>query len=520
MCGLVGVIGKITQKEEKLFQTLLFLDTVRGYDSTGFFSLSENYKKELEMFIEKDDVDGPTFLRTSQKMTRTGIIGYGHFALCGHNRAATVGKVTKENAHPFEAGDVVGMHNGTIDKWSSSDENLKLFDVDSEALLNSINEVGAKKAIPKYCGAWSLVWANRQHNRLYFLRNQERPLKWMYINDEKTIVYASEAWMIRAALDRLGYEEADDPLSTVTDSLYFWDYGKWLETKEEKRTVDLRYYKDKIEGAKKKHTTHHTTVTVTHTTNKRTHQNSGTGVQRPTNVHQDKELFLVKHGIDLDQVVPFFLTDSDSVLEKSLLGTPQNFVSPVCFTLLHEVTASRIILTNGSDEKKKFIWDNRGCVFLGRLSGVISKLQTNTQTFSIAGNIPLRDVNAVIPWDEVYNIFCGGKTSVAEAKEKLRLLWKQPVTENPAVSGKEFIDTYKIGNRTLSEQEMEELVGKGCMICGGKDTPKPGFIHTRHHNAHPGDYICKPCVDKGDLQEYGINDKELFFPAHCRSFIN
>ena len=40
MCGLVGVLGNITHKEEKAFHELLIVDVLRGKHSTGVAMVS------------------------------------------------------------------------------------------------------------------------------------------------------------------------------------------------------------------------------------------------------------------------------------------------------------------------------------------------------------------------------------------------------------------------------------------------------------------------------------------------
>lgn len=125
--------------------------------------------------------------------------------LLGHNRYATVGKVNRQNAHPFQFSKVIGVHNGTLkNKWSLDKANE--FDTDSEALYYNINEKGVDDIIPKIDGAYALVWYNIEKHSINFLRNTERPLYSTFSKDKKMLFWASEPWMLTGALTRENIE--------------------------------------------------------------------------------------------------------------------------------------------------------------------------------------------------------------------------------------------------------------------------------------------------------------------------
>lgn len=204
MCGLVGVAGSVSLLEEKVFKSLLFLDTLRGEHSTGILSVTRGgdtsiLKKavsaqELAQFKQYDDI----FKRNST-------------LLMGHNRYATKGKINSTNAHPFECGDIIGAHNGTlVDQYLLPD--YKDFEVDSENIFHAINKEGVKATCGKLHGAFALTWYDRKDHSLNFLRNDERPLFIAASQDEKTIFWASEDWMIKVACGRAG-AKFKNPLS-------------------------------------------------------------------------------------------------------------------------------------------------------------------------------------------------------------------------------------------------------------------------------------------------------------------
>lgn len=181
---------------------MLYLDTLRGKDSTGLVAVRQNRTIDSLKhampgfdFIELKEFDSFTKL--------TDVIWMGH------NRLKTVGAASRQNAHPFLVLDdegyvnLIGAHNGTINNKSRIPNDTK-FGTDSEALFNWICEVGPREAVSHLHGAWALVWYDFRTNQLNMLRNKERPLCYAYSEDGKTLYWASEAWMLRAAADRRG----------------------------------------------------------------------------------------------------------------------------------------------------------------------------------------------------------------------------------------------------------------------------------------------------------------------------
>jgi len=122
--------------------------------------------------------------------------------IIGHNRWGTVGGNSKATAHPFDVGDLVGAHNGTLtSKWRLKDANC--FKTDSEAMLNSIQEIGVKETLKLSEGAWALVWYDFRDGSINFLRNKERSL--YFVTDmDGCLFWASEEWMLSVSLSRHG----------------------------------------------------------------------------------------------------------------------------------------------------------------------------------------------------------------------------------------------------------------------------------------------------------------------------
>lgn len=193
-------MGNLFNHHRQMMSTLLYLDTLRGEDSTGVSCVRGNG----DVDTLKLTVPGYDFVRLQKfdQMLRTTDLVW-----LGHNRFKTTGLVNRLNAHPFEVTDkdgdtvLVGAHNGTLtNKWDLPRE--KEFGTDSECLLNMIAEMGPKDAIAKARGAWSLVWYDVFEETVNFLRNKERPMCYAFSENQEQFFWASEADMLKFAADR------------------------------------------------------------------------------------------------------------------------------------------------------------------------------------------------------------------------------------------------------------------------------------------------------------------------------
>jgi predicted glutamine amidotransferase len=199
MCGIVGMAGEVTAQHEKVLRTLLVLDCIRGEDSTGIAVVpraTNNVKIAKQV--------GDPFQLFDHKSYDKALQGT-HRCIIGHNRYATSGAVSRVTAHPFENDSFVGVHNGTLkNKWKLADANQ--FTVDSENLYHHMHLHGLHDLLATMDGAWALVWWDKQMESLNLLRNKERTLFYAMSKDEKVIFWASEYWMLHAALGRAGID--------------------------------------------------------------------------------------------------------------------------------------------------------------------------------------------------------------------------------------------------------------------------------------------------------------------------
>lgn len=195
---------------------------LRGRDSTGVISV--DMKGEYEVVKR---LGPPEFLLETKAYDKHVDTGFKK-VLIGHCRAKTYGAVSLENAHPFEHGGIVGVHNGTL-RGHYNLERSKDFDVDSDWLYWHISEYGVAATISQLDadGAWALVYWDETAKTLNFLRNKERPLYGCHSEDRKVMFWFSEPWMA-AIIERRGiklHESKDESKiwAFPTDTLWSFE---------------------------------------------------------------------------------------------------------------------------------------------------------------------------------------------------------------------------------------------------------------------------------------------------------
>jgi len=189
MCGIVGMAGRMEYKHVAAFKDMLIVNQLRGRDATGVIRISNT---GADKWVKR--VGPPEFLIETKEYDKEIDVGTTK-VLIGHGRAKTLGDNIHRNAHPFDHGDIVGVHNGTLRSHYGM-ERARDFDVDSDLLYWHINEYGLQETISQLdnAGAWALVYWNRADATLNFLRNAERPLYFAHSEDNKVMFWASEPW--------------------------------------------------------------------------------------------------------------------------------------------------------------------------------------------------------------------------------------------------------------------------------------------------------------------------------------
>lgn len=195
MCGLVAVFSPTTLNtlEKRVFMQLLHADALRGHDSYGIIKVDSTPEKQVSYYKVADN---NPFVRLERDKGMNSAINGAGLVLVGHNRAATKGAVTSENAHPFSHGNVTMVHNGTL--WGT---NFGNFEVDSEWLCHKLSESkNVVETLSDVDGAYALIWWDSDTKELNIARNTQRPL---HIAKSSTTYYvASEAKMLEWILHR------------------------------------------------------------------------------------------------------------------------------------------------------------------------------------------------------------------------------------------------------------------------------------------------------------------------------
>lgn len=220
MCGHSGIAGTIGTTGLKVFNDLMVITSLRGQHSAGVAAVDRDVgRANKDTYLVK--APGNVFDLMDHKRYGTVVASHRNILL-GHCRAATVGKINAVNAHPFEFDNCVGAHNGTIPHMEISKiPGSKDYGTDSEAIMANISKDGGPNTvIPLIQGAWALVWYDKTDHTINFLRNKERSFFFAIVDDDKTLIWASEADMIHLACGRNGVDSANNVWVTAPDTHY------------------------------------------------------------------------------------------------------------------------------------------------------------------------------------------------------------------------------------------------------------------------------------------------------------
>lgn len=220
MCGITGVAGNLNQKSLDVLRDMMITSQVRGMDSAGVCVVPSYSQGKIE--IQKDAVPMSVFLVENPLFDYKLRIKSIPKAVIAHARAATLGRVTQDNAHPFQYGNVIGVHNGSLTDWNGL-EDYKSLDVDSKAIFNTIAKKGIDHTWKSFRGPAALVWWDQEDSSINMIRNEDRGLYVVFSEKKDAIFWASELWMITTAAMRNGvslHKEKDSNGVEILDFLY------------------------------------------------------------------------------------------------------------------------------------------------------------------------------------------------------------------------------------------------------------------------------------------------------------
>lgn len=202
MCGIVGYLSadpKAYQREKKHFlRFALFIDTVRGYDSTGVIRVRTD-----KAVVDKKVQPGTQYVVQKNFLQEKETAWAG----IGHNRAATAGSVKLANAHPFKFGAVTMVHNGTLKDGGRSlngyNEDLEVDSMQIALALSLVPPEDAAKVLTTINGSFALVWHDARDNKIRMARNGQRPLHFTQNSKQDILWFMSDATHLKCLNDSL-----------------------------------------------------------------------------------------------------------------------------------------------------------------------------------------------------------------------------------------------------------------------------------------------------------------------------
>jgi hypothetical protein len=230
MCGIVGVIIKgksgLMAKHENSFFDMLYADALRGFDSTGVIGVENTGA----FTIMKEAVEAAWFLpQLKDSKLKKDMYTRGKVYI-GHNRKKTVGEINDEQAHPFVVDKTFAfVHNGTLHGHKllaeTTTDSQALAVVMKKALEADNYKEALEETLGRVWGAYATVMYDQVKEKVYFLRNKERPL--FIIEAPDAVYFASEGMMATWILCRNDYKYSDLKVSFLDEhSLGTYDLEK------------------------------------------------------------------------------------------------------------------------------------------------------------------------------------------------------------------------------------------------------------------------------------------------------
>ena len=180
MCGIFGFAKTSGRQNDNQLDILRRITTeltdessIRGTDSTGFSIIDEDNRYTYKTLTDSSTlVDTPDWSNILSRINRDTTI------FMGHVRLATTGSVKVENAHPFNIGNVTGVHNGIIHNYNQVSRTLgkEIPDVDSQVLFQALNRRQMDRAFEDIDGDFAITWVKDSNSTVHLARESGRPM--------------------------------------------------------------------------------------------------------------------------------------------------------------------------------------------------------------------------------------------------------------------------------------------------------------------------------------------------------
>jgi glucosamine 6-phosphate synthetase-like amidotransferase/phosphosugar isomerase protein len=252
MCGINGMVFLKGVKRDKammdkirfVFDQLLFETQDRGEHATGIAS----FKRDGSYELYKKDINADKMTRLDENYRKIvdNFNGKDSSVIISHTRYYTKGKPDKNfNNHPFDIGNVVGLHNGSVKNddflFGKHKENFtRVGEVDSEIIFQLINHhnkenisiKGLKKALEDTWirGLFALAFVHKNDSNTLHLIKQEKPMYVAFWQEAGIVIFNSDDDYITKAfhtLERVGQSfglknaKQDVKIKKIADDRYF-----------------------------------------------------------------------------------------------------------------------------------------------------------------------------------------------------------------------------------------------------------------------------------------------------------
>lgn len=520
MCGIVGLYGDNTHINTKDKRTFflegLFVDSLRGQDSTGIARLPRN-KNNPDIY--KRALAGPDFLQrkeTARIMDAfTNSVGY-----LGHNRSQTRGIVDDDSAHPFQYKHITLIHNGTVynaDKLTTAKCGAES-NVDSAQVAWSFSVCEPDDLLPNMNGGFSLVWWDSRDQTLHFARNSERPMFWVVDPSNQMMYFGSELKMLTWLLDRNDIKVKPQATFTAPGMHYIFkdpknveDYVRRPFTKaassgQTSGTKKSDWEKKRKELQDKKAQSTDTTPGLLPNPNKQVERGGpGTGTQSTnhstTIPSSGSNTATQETTADADSKSRFFTHngkkhDAESeVVKKGFVGT----ILASLKDKKHQSKTRELANAFGTDSEKTIVADKNmfksyadqdalGMIFMRAGRANIQVFNMSRAFWVKAGplaKLPVKIVGHRTAFEDT--VFIGEIPLDAVdrmLKAKKEPTWEEEPTKSvDTASRSEQLDEVEIGTirtRYVTVQKFEDLVATGCTQCMKpillSDAPKVGWF--------------------------------------------
>lgn len=368
MCGINGMVflkgvernAEMMTKIRFVFDQLLYESQDRGEHATGIAS----FKRDGSYDFHKKNInaDKMTLQDEDYRKIVANFDSEETSAIISHTRYYTKGKPENNmNNHPFDIGNVVGIHNGSVknDDWlfkKFEDKFTRLAEVDTEIIYQLINYYNQDEITLKGLelaledtylrGLFALAFVHKNDTNTLHLIKQEKPMFLGFWQEAGIIIFNSDDDYIKNAfhtLERVGHNfgiknaKQDVKIKKVNDDRYFTVSAN-ATTLEEAISEEVRFY---IESSNYTYTKTTTTTTTTKT--------SGVNINKDKNKYKtvtatDSKGLTLTGEIDTatGEVIIWSNYDVSSADDGSGLNDEESFVCYECNDVIteEEISAS------------------------------------------------------------------------------------------------------------------------------------------------------------------------------------